>query len=134
MSTVEAMRSWLDRYGMAWEDQDADAAAGLFTEDGVYAWGPFSEPIIGRAAIHRAWRTATSQNQEDTSFGYELLAITEDGRGIARWWASMIALPKRIHARMEGIFLIQLDERGSCVSFREWWNEDPPATGASDYE
>lgn len=128
-----AFRLWLDRYGAAWEAQDAAAAAALFTPDGTYAWGPFSEPIRGREAIRAAWDYATRGQQSDIRFGYEVLAVT-DTRGIARWWASMTVNATGRPVRMEGIFLVTLDDAGLCEVFREWWNEDPPATGASQYQ
>lgn len=133
MATKDDVRKWLDAYGDAWEHQDATAATALFTDDGVYAWGPFSEPIRGREAIDRAWRIATQQHQTDIRFGSEVLTTTEDGRGVARWWASMNAMPSGQPMRMEGVFLITLDDDGRCRLFREWWNEDPPATGASEF-
>jgi hypothetical protein len=134
MAVVDSrLKAWLDAYGHAWEEQDSDAAAALFTDSGVYAWGPFSDPIRGVEAIRKAWATATQGNQHDIRFGYEILGTTADGRGIARWWASMLALPSRTPTRMEGIFLVTLAEDGRCELFREWWNEDPPATGASEY-
>ena len=80
----EALKRWLDAYGEAWESQDPDAAAALFTEDGTYAWGPFTEQIKGKQAIRRAWQTATQGNQTEITFAYEPLAATEDGRHIAR--------------------------------------------------
>jgi hypothetical protein len=124
---------WLDDYGNAWERQDPDAAAAIFSENGTYAWGPFTEPIKGKEAIRDAWRYATQAKQDNIKFGYEVLAVV-DGRGIARWWASMESLPSRTPVRMEGIFLVTLATDGRCDVFREWWNEDPPATGASQYE
>lgn len=133
MVTEGVVREWLDRYGHAWESQDAAAAAALFTEDGTYARGPFNEPIKGREKIKDAWVHATQGQQEDIQFGYEFLAIADD-RGIARWWAGMKARPSKRPVRMEGIFLISLTSDGLCTEFREWWNEDPPATGASEYE
>ena len=69
----------------AWESQDPDAAAELSTEDGTYAWGPFTEPIKGEQAIRRAWEAARQGNQAGIAFGDEPLAVTEDGRHIARW-------------------------------------------------
>jgi uncharacterized protein (TIGR02246 family) len=129
----QRFKSWLDAYGQAWEAQDPDAAAAIFTESGVYAWGPFNEPIRGAEAIRQAWANATRERQDDIRFGYEILATTSDGRGIARWWAAMLALPASTPMRMEGIFLVTLAEDGRCELFREWWNEDPPATGASEY-
>ena len=128
------LMSWLDAYVEAWESQNAAAAAELFTETGSYAWGPFAEPIRGREAIRRAWEVAVQQNQEDIQVGYEILAITNDGRGIARCWSSVIAVPTRTRVRTEGIFLVTLTEEKLCSEFREWWNEDPPGTGATEYQ
>ena len=128
-----ALCKWLDAYGEAWEGQNPKAAAALFTEGGSYAWGPFGAPIVGRDAIQRAWEVATRGNQADINFGHEPLAVTEDGRGIARWWASMKSAQTGDAVRMEGIFLVTLNEVGLCSEFREWWNEDPPASGASDF-
>ena len=42
MSTsTAALSTWLDGYKRVWEEKDPDGAAALFTEDGVYAWGPY---------------------------------------------------------------------------------------------
>jgi hypothetical protein len=125
--------NWLSAYGSAWERQDPESAAEIFSENGTYAWGPFTEPIQGREAIRDAWRYATQGQQDKITFGYEVLGVVDD-RGIARWWASMESLPSRTPVRMEGIFLVTLADDGRCDVFREWWNEDPPATGASQYE
>lgn len=124
---------WLDAYGLAWERQDPDAAAALFAENGTYAWGPFAKPLEGPDAIRRAWQVATQGNQAQIQFGHEYLAATEDGRGIARWWATMKSTQTGDSVRMEGIFLVTLSSDGLCLEFREWWNEDPPATGASEF-
>jgi uncharacterized protein (TIGR02246 family) len=124
---------WLDKYGLAWETQDPAAAAAIFTADASYAWGPFNEPICGREAIRAAWQHATQGQQKGIRFGYEILAVT-GAHGIARWWASMTATSSGREVRMEGIFLITLDEQGFCETFREWWNEDPPATDVAAYE
>lgn len=130
---VEALSRWLDGYREAWETQNPDAAALLFCEDGTYAWGPFATPLVGRDAIRRAWEVATRGNQAEIQFGYEPLAITDEGQGVARWWASMKSVQSGDGVRMEGIFLITLAADGLCSEFREWWNEDPPATGASEF-
>lgn len=134
MTTSTDVEQWLRKYGAAWEAQDPEAATNLFTDDGVYAWGPFTEPIRGRDAIRQAWDIATRGNQSGIQFGSEMLAMTDDGRGIARWWASMTATQTGTQMRMEGVFLITLEDDGRCSLFREWWNEDPPQTGASEFE
>jgi hypothetical protein len=60
--------------------------------------------------------------QGDVQFGHEPLAITPDGRGIARWWVSSEELGEDAVEENEGIFLVTLDEDGLCTDFREWWN------------
>lgn len=129
-----AQKTWLEAYISAWEGQDAEAAPLLFTEDGTYAWGPFVVPIRGRDEIKSAWEIAVIKNQDDIKVGYEFLAMTDDGRGIFRCWSSVIAVPTGTWVKTEGIFLVRLTNDGLCSEFREWWNEDPPNTGANEYQ
>ena len=131
--TETELNDWLEKYGRAWTKQDPDAAASIFAEDGTYAWGPFKEPIRGREAILSAWQHATQGQQEDIRFEHEILSVTKD-RGIARWWASMKVKSTAQAVRMEGIFLVTLTTGGLCTEFREWWNEDPQATDAAEYQ
>ena len=128
------LKSWLEAYLAAWENQKPAAAAELFTETGTYAWGPFAEPITGREAIRQAWEVAVVQNQTDIKLGYEYLALTSDGRGIFRCWSSVVAVLTGTRVKTEGIFLVTLTQDGLCSEFREWWNEDPPGTGATEYQ
>jgi ketosteroid isomerase-like protein len=115
----EAVERWLTAYGEAWETRDPAAAAGLFTEDATYAWGPFEEPLRGSEAIRERWADVTS-GQSDVAFGYEVLGVVGAG-GVARWWCSFVV--GEIRVELEGIFLIVLAEDGRCREFREWWNE-----------
>ena len=50
-----AAQEWLDRYIAAWESYDPDAIAGLFSEDVVYRYHPYDEPIVGRDAVVASW-------------------------------------------------------------------------------
>jgi ketosteroid isomerase-like protein len=119
--TLDELDRWLGVYGRAWERKDVDAFAGCFTADAVYAWGPWAEPLRGHDAIRAATERAID-TQEDIQFGHEPLAITHDGRGIARWWVSTrIPGEDRIEEN-EGIFLVTLDADGKCTEFREWFN------------
>jgi hypothetical protein len=45
--TEADLRAWMDAYTAAFNAQDSQAAANLFTEEGTYQWGPFGELLVG---------------------------------------------------------------------------------------
>ena len=77
--------------------------------------------LRGKQAILDYW-THVTQTEEDIQFGYEILSATPE-QGIARWWASFVIVPPGLQTKLDGIFLISLDENGRCHSFREWWHK-----------
>jgi ketosteroid isomerase-like protein len=109
---------WLSAYGKAWEGRDAQAAALLFSEDALYAWGPFDE-VHGREAIRERWAAATV-DQEDIRFSWEVLGAL-GSTVVARWWCEYGREGRDQRASLDGIFLIELDADGLCSGFREWW-------------
>ena len=119
--TPHSFAHWLDSYGQAWELRNPQAAANLFAEDGTYHVTPFLEPMREKQAILEYW-THVAQTQQDIHFGHEILALTPE-HGIARWWASFVIVPPGLHTKLDGIFLITLDENGRCRSLREWWHK-----------
>jgi hypothetical protein len=119
--TQNAFASWLDAYGRAWTRRDPRAAADLFAEDGTYQVTPFVEPMRGRQSIFEYW-TNVAQTEQNIQFGYEILSVTPE-QGIARWWASFVRVPPGLQTKLDGIFLISLDEHGRCHSLREWWHK-----------
>jgi len=119
--TPIAFASWLDAYGRAWTSRDPRAAADLFAADGIYQVTPFVEPMRGREAIFDYW-THVTQTEQDIQFAYEILALTPE-QGIARWRASFVRVPPGLQTKLDGIFLISLDENGRCHALREWWHK-----------
>jgi len=119
--TIDDLDRWLDAYGRAWERRDVNAFVACFAEDAVYQWGPWSEPLRGHDEIGAQTEQAVSR-QDGVRFGHEPLAITPDGRGIARWWVSMHVPAEGTIEEDEGIFLVTLGADGRCTDFREWWN------------
>ncbi len=116
----ETFESWLDAYGRAWETQDQQAAADLFTDDATYQETPFDEPVRGPLAIAEYWSAAV-RSQDQVRFGFEILATTQD-MGIARWWASFVSIPSKMQVKLDGIFVVSLDAKNRCKTFREWWH------------
>lgn len=119
--THGAFSAWLEKYGRAWETGDATAAAELYAEDGTYQVTPFVEPIRGRAAILDYWRHV-AQTEEQVQFSHEILAVTAE-QGIARWRASFVIAPRGLKTKLDGIFVIALDDKGKCTWLREWWHK-----------
>jgi hypothetical protein len=116
-----AFKSWLDAYGQAWENRDPEAATALFTEDGTYQVTPFLEPMCGRKAIFEYW-SELARTEVDIRFRYEVLVANPE-RNIARWSASFVRVPPGLQTKLDGIFLISLDEEGRCKSLQEWWHK-----------
>jgi hypothetical protein len=123
------LTEWLDAYGRAWRERDAQAAADLFSEDAVYQWGPFGKRLRGRPLIREAWAEAT-ERQLGVDFGYEVMATTARS-GLVRWWSAYDQPERETRVRLEGVFRLAFDEDGLCRSLEEWFNSDEaPLDGA----
>jgi hypothetical protein len=116
-----AFKSWLDAYGQAWENRNPEAAAALFNESGTYQVTPFLEPMRGRKAIFEYW-SEVARTEKDIRFVYEILVV-KDELNIARWSASFVRVPPGLQTKLDGMFLISLDDGGRCKSLQEWWHK-----------
>jgi len=114
---------WLQRYGAAWEAQDAGAFVALFTGDCRYHWTPFQEPQRGHQEL-TAVVSAAFTRQREVEFGAEVLGFTDRGEGLAHWWCLFRRPGKDHRVKLDGIFQVELDEQGLCPVFREWWHSD----------
>jgi SnoaL-like domain len=118
--TEAELRAWMDAYTLAFNAQDSEAAARLFTQEGTYQWGPFGDLLVGRDEIRRKWDEHQDAD-EIAEMTYEVIAVTPEV-GVARWIASHTNERERKRHRMDGVFVVTLSEDGLCDSFREWWN------------
>jgi hypothetical protein len=116
-----AFKSWLDAYGQAWENRNPEAAAALFNESGTYQVTPFLEPMRGRKGIFEYWSEVV-RTEKDVRFRYEILVVKGE-LNIARWSASFVRVPPGLRTKLDGIFLISLDDEGRCKSLQEWWHK-----------
>ncbi|HEU6444232.1 MAG TPA: nuclear transport factor 2 family protein [Gaiellaceae bacterium] len=108
---------WLERYRVAWEQADQDAAAALFTEDAVYRSSPFREPHLGQDGIRDYWARATaSQRDVSVRFGRP---VTEDSRAAVEWWTTMRDGDTEI--TLPGILFLRFAADGRCEELREAW-------------
>lgn len=122
MLTELQFEEWLSTYGSAWERKDATDFSALFDEAAIYYWTPFDDPKKGRTEIAAAFSSAV-ETQNDIDFGARVL-YTQAQLGAAHWSCSFtrISTGKRVH--IDGIFVVQFNDDGSALSFREWWHSD----------
>jgi uncharacterized protein (TIGR02246 family) len=119
---------WLEEYGRAWHERDADGVVELFTEDAVYRSHPLREPHVGRDGIREYWRGATDGQEElDLRFGTPVVA---DDRVAVEWWAQMIAHGEE--RTLPGILYLRFTADGRCFELRETWHWEPGRTPPYD--
>jgi nuclear transport factor 2 (NTF2) superfamily protein len=122
---------WLERYRIAWENRDPDAAAALFTEDASYREEPYAQAFQGRAGVHDYWARVTA-TQSDVVFRYGE-PLTQGDRAAAEWWTTMRNGGAEI--TLAGEFWLRFDADGLCSELREYWHfgeghhEPPPGWG-----
>jgi len=128
--TVE---EWLDAYARAWREKDAEAAAGLFTEDGVYRDHPFGPPHLGRDGVRSYWSGVTA-TQEGVELRYGTPVVAADrSRAAVEFWVTM--LNGGADVSLAGILYLRFDASGACEELREAWHfesgrlDPPPGWG-----
>jgi len=100
------------------------------TRKPLRTYSPSTAPIRSRRSSSRCaagkpsleYWTNVADTEQNIQFGYEILSVIPE-QGIARWWASFVIVPPGLETKLDGIFLISLDENGRCYSLREWWHK-----------
>jgi len=123
--------AWLDAYVKAWETYSPEAIGALFTDDAIYSFYPFEDPIRGREAIVESWL-----KDPDPPGTYEgsYAPIAIDGRvavaqGRSRYFKD--STRSELTKQWDNIFVIEFDDSGRCRSFAEWYVA--PRGQAADY-
>lgn len=114
------VQDWLDGYLRAWSSNEPDDIRALFTEDGVYAGGPFDpDPWVGRERIVEEW-LAHRDEPGSWSFDGVPLAYTE-GVGIVQGRTDYAS--GRVYANL---WVITFADDGRARSLVEWFMEPGP--------
>jgi hypothetical protein len=113
------VQQWVDAYAQAWRDRDADAAAGLFTDDSLYRSHPLQEPHAGTDGVRSYWAGVTStQDRVDVMMGRPV--ESPDGlRAAVEFWVRM--LNDGAEVTLIGILFLRFAEDGRCEDLRETW-------------
>lgn len=116
--------AWAEAYGKAWEERDADAAVGLFTEDAEYRDSAFTEPYQGAVGVHGYWSTVTaSQSDVRVKMGRP---FADGNRAVVEFWTNMKNEGQDV--TLAGALLLEFAEDGRCRRLREYWFFSPSAT------
>jgi SnoaL-like domain len=117
----EQVTLWLQRYAAAWKTYAPTEIADLFSEDAMYRYHPYDDPIKGRDAIVKLW--VDDPDTPGTYEGrYEPIAI--DGDIAVAIGQSTYSHPDgSVRKIYENCFVMRFDREGRCKDFTEWFME-----------
>jgi len=125
-------QAWLDRYVAAWLSYDADDIASLFTEDVLYRYHPYDDPIVGREAVVASWLGEANSDGASTrdapgtyAAQYEPAAV--DGEIVVATGTSSYRerLDGPIVRVYHNCFVLRFDAEGRCQEFTEYYIRRP---------
>ena len=125
-------QEWLDRYVAAWLSYDADDIASLFTEDVLYRYHPYDDPIVGREAVVASWLGEANSDGASTrdapgtyAAQYEPMAV--DGEVVVATGTSSYRerLDGPIVRVYHNCFVLRFDAEGRCQEFTEYYIRRP---------
>lgn len=121
-----AVAEWLNKYVSAWKSYDPEDIGSLFSEDALYYYGPYQEPVRGRDAIVANWLDVEGRDAPGT-YDANYTPVAVEGNVAVANGRSLYFLEDRTTVRTEydNIFMIQFDDTGRCIEFREWYMEKP---------
>jgi len=129
--THDEVRAWLDRYVAAWETYDPGAIGDLFSEDAAYRYHPADAPVVGRAAIVKAWLVpdpgspASTPDEPGTYDAHYDPYAVEGDRAVAVGWSRYWTDARRAveQATYDNCFLLEFDGAGRCRAFTEFYRQ-----------
>ena len=73
----ERVAAWLADYIAAWRSNDEQQIRALFTEDAVYRYHPYDEPVVGAADIAADW-LEHPDDPDEWEASYQPIAVDGD--------------------------------------------------------
>jgi uncharacterized protein (TIGR02246 family) len=119
----EAVAAWLDRYSQAWGTYDPDDIGALFSEDAVYFYNPFDEPVRGREAIVASW--LEDPDEPSTYEGRYRPVLVAGDQAVARGYSRYFDTNGAVADEYDNLFLLRFDAEGRCTEYREWYMQKP---------
>jgi len=127
-----AAQAWLDRYVAAWLSYDADDIASLFTEDVLYRYHPYDDPIVGREAVVASWLGQANSGGASTrdapgTYAAQYEPVAVDGEIVVATGTSSYRerLDGPIVRVYHNCFVMRFDAEGRCQEFTEYYIRRP---------
>jgi ketosteroid isomerase-like protein len=111
------LEAWIAAYVKAWNSNEPEDIAALFTEDATYAPEPYKPRWEGQAAILRGWLDQRDEPGE-TTFDWEPV-VEKEGTAVVR------ATTRYPDTTYSNLWIIKLAEDGRAREFAEYWMEHP---------
>ena len=125
-------QEWLDRYVAAWLSYDADDIASLFTEDVLYRYHPYDDPIVGREAVVASWLGEANSDGASTrdapgTYAAQYEPVAVDGEVVVATGTSSYRerLDGPIVRVYHNCFVMRFDAEGRCQEFTEYFIRRP---------
>ena len=128
------VQRWLDAYVEAWKSYDRAQIGALFTDDVVYRYHPYDEPVRGRDAVVDSWlgesdQEGTSARDAEGTYeaSYEPVAVDGDvavATGSSTYYTEPGGSVEKIY---DNCFVMRFDGEGHCREFTEWFMKRPAA-------
>jgi len=125
-------QAWLDRYVAAWLSYDADDIASLFTEDVLYRYHPYDDPIVGREAVVASWLGEANSDGASTrdapgTYAAQYEPVAVDGEVVVATGTSSYRerLDGPIVRVYHNCFVMRFDAEGRCQEFTEYYIRRP---------
>ena len=125
-------QAWLDRYVAAWLSYDVNDIAALFTEDVVYRYHPYDDPLVGREAVVASWLGESDSEDASTrdapgtyAARYEPVAVDGDvvvATGTSSYREQSEGPVVRIY---DNCFVMRFAGEGRCTEFTEYYLRRP---------
>jgi ketosteroid isomerase-like protein len=128
----ETAQAWLDAYVQAWLTYDPDQIRALFSDDVVYRYHPYDEPLVGADAVVSSWLGesdadgASSRDAPGTyDAHYEPVAVDGDAvvaQGTSTYFRERGGPVDRVY---DNCYVMTFDSEGRCREFTEFYMRRP---------
>lgn len=125
MISTDEVDDWVRRYVVAWDSNGPDDIRILFTEDGIYRFHPWDEPLQGVESIIAEWTGDSRDEAGDHAFTWTVIAVdgpTAVVQGHTEYDDGDV---------YDNLWVIELADDGRATAFTEWYME-PPASAPED--